>query len=192
MYDSRLLPSSQNGMGFVPGVVALATKAGDIGSAVSGFTNGISGLFGDTPTDKRRKADAAANLQAALQGSSVALRRLLYEAFEKRGSFADDTRTPSDGKYSPNAVRDLAKKALKSYVSAVGGLPPEFAAYASKLGTQPLSAQSVKEAIALFPGAPLQPGPAVAPGAAPLPSWALPVGAAVGGLLLLALVSRRK
>ena len=179
------------GLGFIPGVVAAATKASSIGAAVKGFTDGISGLFGDTPTDKARKARAAQLLQEALFGSKAALHQLLFDAYEKRSGLPGDTRTPTDGKYSPDAVRSLATKALKSYVNQVGGLPPEFASYASKLGTSALSPQSVNEAVALFPGAPLT--STAAPGTAgTLPSWVLPAALVGGGLLLFTLTSGKR
>lgn len=180
-------------LGFIPGVVAAASSVADIGSVVGSFTSGISNLFGDTPTDKRRKADAAANLQRALGGDRAALQRLLYEAFEKRGAKPGDTRTPSDGKWSPSAVRELAKNALQKYVSAVGGLPMEFSAYASKLGTAALTPQSVAEAMSTFPGAPFAPSPSFVPGGSSgTPAWVIPTVAAGGAVVIALLLTRGK
>lgn len=177
---------ANGGLGFIPGVIAISTKVGAVSSAVKGFTDGISGLFGDTPTDKARKARGAQLLQAALLGSYEALRQLLYDAYETRSGLPGDDRG-ADGKYSPAAVRSIAVKALQAYVAQVGGLPPQFASYASRLGTSALSPQSVNEAIAAFPDPSLAPGGGA--GSA-MPEWAMPALLVGGGLLVFALTSR--
>lgn len=113
----------------LPGVNVL------IPSLTSKITGGISGLIGDTATDKRRVADADALLQRALAGDDAALIALCYEAFERRNGLPGDPRTPIDGKESPQVVQDLAVKRLQRYVAARGGLPPAASQWATKLDT---------------------------------------------------------
>lgn len=117
--------------------------------AVSKAVEGVQGLFGDTPTDKARKAHADALLNAALNGDTNALRLLAYEAFEPRRGLAGDTRTPKDGKLSPESVRTLARRALQRYVNAGGKLPASMNVYADRIGL-PIAAEelSVAEQIA--------------------------------------------
>lgn len=114
--------------------VLLAAKGAAVGSAISSVQEGIAGLFGDTPTDKARKSDAARLTTAALNGDPVALRQLAYNAFEKRTGQPGDARTPVDGKASPPDVRNLARRGLQQYVQQYGGLPPELGQYAAQLG----------------------------------------------------------
>lgn len=108
-------------------------------------------------TDARRKMHADDLLSQAMGGSDGALHQLLYEAFEKRTGQPGDMRTPRDGKYSPEDVRDLAKKALKKYALAKGGLPSQFAQYAAKLGTTVIPSKQSVEATKVFPSAPVTP-----------------------------------
>lgn len=108
-----------------PVVAAVVTVAKS--EAVKRVAEGVQGLFGDTPTDKARAAHASSLLNAALNGDTVALRQLAYEAFEPRRGLAGDARTPRDGKYSPDAVRALARRALQRYVNAGGKLPTSMA-----------------------------------------------------------------
>jgi hypothetical protein len=107
-------------------VSKVADVAGDIGGALG---------FSDTATDKRRKASALQKLNLALAGDTASLRQLQYEAFEKRSGAPGDVRTPVDGKYSPDDVRDLAMDALRKYYKASGDTPP--AQYAAKLKLPP-------------------------------------------------------
>jgi hypothetical protein len=90
--------------------------------AVSRIGEGLQGLIGDTPTDKARKRNAQALLDRALSGDRSALETLTQQAFERR---------VSDGLYSPEAVRKLAKGALQQYYKATGETPPEK--YAAQL-----------------------------------------------------------
>jgi hypothetical protein len=102
--------------------------------AVKKAVEGLQGLFGDTPTDKARAAHASSLLNAALNGDTVALRQLAYEAFEPRRGLAGDARTPRDGKHSPDAVRTLARRALQRYVNAGGKLPASMNEYTDRIG----------------------------------------------------------
>lgn len=110
-------------------------------------TEGVAGLFGDTSTDKDRKARASALLNASLNGDTAALRQLTYDAFERRQGMPGDSRTPVDGKYSPGDVRDLAARALQSYAKAGGKLPESLAQYAQRINApvQPPSLSVVEE-----------------------------------------------
>lgn len=100
------------------GAVAAAAKADVVGR----IGEGLQGLIGDTPTDKARKRSAQALLDRALSGDRSALETLTQQAFERRAS---------DGLYSPQDVRTLAKGALKQYYKATGEAPPEK--YAAQL-----------------------------------------------------------
>lgn len=125
----------------IPAVVAAAGSALKSG-AVSKAVEGVQGLFGDTPTDKARKSHADALLNSALNGDTSALRQLAYEAFEPRRGLAGDARTPRDGKYSPDNVRTLARRALQRYVNAGGKLPTSMAEYADRINA-PIAAESL-------------------------------------------------
>lgn len=98
-------------------VIALLPKASEVVSAALG---GL-GLGGETGTDKRRKERAAQLEAAALNGDRSAVAALEFDAFDRRGRSAADTRTPRDGAYSPADVRQLAVKALNRVVAA--GVP---------------------------------------------------------------------
>lgn len=123
---------------------AVAAAAGTVlkSEAVSKAVEGVQGLFGDTPTDKARKRHADALLNTALNGDTTALRQLAYEAFEPRRGLAGDSRTPRDGKYSPDAVRTLARRALQRYVNAGGKLPASMAEYSDRINA-PIAPESL-------------------------------------------------
>lgn len=104
--------------------VAAAAKADVVGR----ISEGVAGLIGATATDRERQATANSLLASALGGSMDALGQLIRQAYERK----------PDGKYSPQAVRDLAVKALRSYVQAKGGLPDTFAQYAARLSANVL------------------------------------------------------
>lgn len=114
----------------VAGAIA-AAKSEALSGAVNAAREGVKGLFGDTETDKKREARADGLLAAALNGDGAAVTQLLFDAFEPRTGAVGDGRTPVDRKYSPDAVRDLARKALQSYYRTTGQLPPSQ--YAAKL-----------------------------------------------------------
>lgn len=114
-------------------------------------------IFASMSTDARRKIHADELLAQAMGGSDSALHQLLYEAFEKRTGQPGDARTPRDGKLSPEDVRDLAKKALKRYALAKGGIPSQFAQYAARLGTTVIPSKQSVEATKVFPSAPVTP-----------------------------------
>ncbi|MBX3704586.1 MAG: hypothetical protein KF822_12495 [Steroidobacteraceae bacterium] len=109
-------------------------SASVIGSAASKVGEGVAGLFGDTATDKARKDRAALLTNAALAGDVNALRQLAFDAFEPRLGYPGDSRTPIDGKRSPEDTRNLARRGLQQYVAKFGGLPSELAQYAGQLG----------------------------------------------------------
>lgn len=115
------------------------------------------GLSGTSIFDRIKHANAL--LSSAMAGNATGLHQLLYEAFEPRKGAPGDVRKPTDGKYSPEAVRDLAKSALKKYVKAKGGLPSQFAQYAARLGTVVIPEPKVIEAAQAFPSAPASPPP---------------------------------
>lgn len=116
-------------MPVIAGSALAAAKSAAVGKAVEGVT----GLFGDTPTDRARSARADRLLNAALNGDTGALRQLAYDAFEPRRGLVGDARTPRDGKYSPTAVRALARRALQRYVGGGGKLPSSMAVYADRI-----------------------------------------------------------
>jgi hypothetical protein len=99
--------------------VAAAVKADVVGK----IAEGVAGLVGPTATDRERVAAANALLSEALQGSATALATLIRQAYEPK----------PDGKFSPQAVRDLAVKSLRQYVQAAGGLPEQYQKYAPRL-----------------------------------------------------------
>lgn len=113
----------------IAGAILTGLKSDLVGKA----TEGVQGLFGDTSTDRSRKARASALLNASLNGDTSALRQLAYDAFEPRRGMPGDSRTPADGKYSPNDVRDLARQALQAYVRAGGKLPESMLEYATRI-----------------------------------------------------------
>lgn len=101
---------------------AVAAAGSDL---VNRLGEGLGSLFGGaTATDKARAERTAALLSAALSGDGSAVISLQQYAFEKR---------PSDGKYNPQAVRDLAKKALQRYYTTTGETPPVQYAAALKI-----------------------------------------------------------
>jgi hypothetical protein len=111
-----------------------AAKSSAVSDAVSRVSEGFAGLFGDTPTDKARKARATQLTARAIDGDMGALRQLTFDAFEQRRGQIGDDRKPVDGKMSPQDVRTLAKRGLKLYVESTGGIPPEIGEYASQIG----------------------------------------------------------
>jgi hypothetical protein len=119
-------------MPLLAGAAVLAGGATDLLGKIGGLSD-IGGALGfsDTKTDKARIAAAQKNLSLALAGDLSAVRRLQYEAFERRTGAPGDVRTPVDNKYSPDDTRNLAVKALKAYYTATGQQPP--AEYAAKL-----------------------------------------------------------
>lgn len=128
----------------LPAVVAAGASVVK-SEAVKKTVEGIQGLFGDTPTDKARKAHADALLNSALNGDVGSLRQLAYEAFEPRRGLAGDARTPRDGKVSPPDVRTLARRALQRYVNAGGKLPTSMAEYADRIQS-PIAAEELSVA----------------------------------------------
>lgn len=125
----------------IPLAVLAAAKSAAVGKAVAG----VQGLFGDTPTDRARRAYADGLLNAALNGDVRAVRQLAYDAFEPRRGLSGDARTPRDGKYSPDAARTLARGALQRYVNAGGKLPASLAEYTDRIGV-PLAAETLSVA----------------------------------------------
>lgn len=123
----------------VAGAVLAGLKSDLVGKA----TEGVQGLFGDTSTDRARQSRASALLNAALNGDPAALKQLTFDAFEPRRGMLGDARTPVDGRYSPGDTRDLARRALQSYVRAGGKLPESLAQYAQRINAtvepEPLS-----------------------------------------------------
>lgn len=134
----------------VPVLLAAAGTAAK-SAAVSKAVEGVQGLFGDTPTDRARKAHADTLLNASLNGDTVALRQLAYEAFEPRRGLAGDARTPRDGKYSPPDVRTLARRALQRYVNAGGKLPSSMQEYADRINA-PIAPEELSVAEELATG----------------------------------------
>lgn len=114
----------------VAGAIA-AAKSEALSGAVNAAREGVKGLFGKTDIDKQREARADALLSAALNGDGAAVTQLLFDAFEPRTGAVGDGRTPVDRKYSPDAVRDLARKKLQAYYRTTGQVPPSK--YAAKL-----------------------------------------------------------
>jgi hypothetical protein len=109
--------------------------------ALSSVTDGISGLFGDTKTDRARTARIDALESRALGGDASAVVALCYEAFEPRRGLAGDLRSPVDGKRSPESVRADALSALRKYVAKFGGLPSGAEQWSAKLGNAPILPQ---------------------------------------------------
>lgn len=110
-----------------------AAGASALGSVTDSIGDGIAGIFGDTSTDRARKALTNQLLSSALAGDNSALVQLAYNAFDSRRGESGDTRTPIDGKRSPQDTRDLARKALQTYVTQRGGVPDELTRWASQL-----------------------------------------------------------
>ena len=121
----------------LPAAVAAVPVVTKSLETVTKVVQDLGGALGLAPTalDQARKATAADLLKRALAGDDGAVIALGYSAFEKRTGAPGDPRTPADGNYSPQAVRDLSVSALKKYVAARGGLPSAASQWAAKLST---------------------------------------------------------
>lgn len=171
------------GMGMAPVVAAAAAvaKTEVVAKVISGFKNAIGGLFGDTPTDRERKAAAAAALERALNGDASGLAWLLGRA----GIVID-----SNVKVAPDSIKHLYRTALRTYYSATAQTPSPAIAKALNLSQSqtavPTAGSSfVPSAPGTTPGVPV---PLTDPfGNTPttnLPSWLIPA-LAVGGIAFL-------
>ncbi len=110
-----------------------AAKGTAVAEGIERVAEGLQGLFGDTSKDKARSKRAASLLARGLAGDNQAIVQLGFDAFEPRRGLPGDTRTPTDGKQSPEDVRSLAIKALREFVRRGGNLPPQVEQYADRL-----------------------------------------------------------
>lgn len=132
------------------GIVAGAALTAAKNVSVSKLAEGLGSLFGgQTATDRERASHAAGLLHAAMSGDMAALRQLAYEAYEKRTGLPGDSRMPRDGKYSPEAVRRLARHALQEYVRGGGTIPATLSQYADLIGA-PIEPERVSGVRAAF------------------------------------------
>lgn len=122
----------------IPAAVGAVTAIAKT-EVVSRIGEGLQGLLGDTPTDKARKRNAQALLDRALAGDRSALETLTQQAFERRAT---------DGLFSPQDVRTLAKGALKQYYKATGEAPPEKYATQLNLPVTPKKSGVLEQAFA--------------------------------------------
>lgn len=79
------------------------------------FTSAIAGVFGDTPKDKERKAQAVRALQDALEGDALGVDYLLARAGIRPN--------PALTAAAPVSARYPFRKALRDYYIAMGILP---------------------------------------------------------------------
>jgi hypothetical protein len=165
------------GMPVVAAAAALA-KTEVVSKVVSGFKNAISGLFGDTATDRQRKAEAAAALERALNGDASGVAYLLGRA----GIVID-----SNVKVAPDSIKHLYRTALRTYYGATAQTPSPLVAKALGLTQSPAavptgSAFTFPAPVGTTAGVPV---PLTDPfGQTPttnLPSWLIPA-LAVGGI----------
>lgn len=81
------------------------------------FTSGITGLFGDTKTDRERKESAAAALRQALNGDVTGINWL----YARSGARPDATIV----KTAPSSAQHIFRTALRTYYKETGILPPD-------------------------------------------------------------------
>lgn len=98
------------------GIKAALTAAAK-SAAVNAFANSVKGVFGDTATDRERKASAADALAKALDGDAYWLAWLMA-----RGDVRPDEMLV---KTAPKGAQHIFRTALRRYYLATRQMPPE-------------------------------------------------------------------
>lgn len=101
----------------ITAALVTTAKSAAVAKITKKFADGIAGIFGDTPTDRERKASAARALQDALNGNPAGVQWLLA-----RANIRPDRAIVAP---APDHARIIFRKALREYYTAVGVMPPD-------------------------------------------------------------------